>query len=512
MELTSCESKKKGRVPVREKPAFRKPVLNVLQPELLARPLEELIPEEDPCRLVMKMVSLVDLSKLRGQLKKQGAPYYPLEVMLALEMFSKWDGEFGSRRVEKRCNFDVRYQFVCQGHRPDHTTIWRFRRFLGTQLEVFLAEAVRLGREGGLVSLGRVSLDGTKLPGAASQWRAYRKISEEEDQDLTAKLEKTIEKEPETEPSPEEAAIALIEASKSSRRKGEPLPSKDPEAVIMKATKGHYLLGYNAQVAMDQDTGMVMACHVTNAASDSHLLAPTLEQYLDVHHELPSDLVADAGYDTPFNARLLADLGIDAVIANPERRAFWRLDEQDKPICPAGHLAVRESQFMKKEVMTLRLIVKECPGCPLREKCLAQPNPKTLPKHRTLSFDAQADPANWIRQREKARTDEGKERLKERSQTIEFCFAKLKERLKFKRISMWGLKGAKTEIAIMVIALNFANLLEKIGTEKLEELYQAFLCASQRLFRTSKLILAEKYPPSLLFCSFSTPTVLRQTA
>ena len=96
MELSSGEPLKR-RAPVRSAPAFRKPVFNAVQPELFPPTLDEMVSQDDPCRLVVKLISLLDLSCLKRTLSLQGAPHYPVEVMLALEMFSKWDGEFGSR-------------------------------------------------------------------------------------------------------------------------------------------------------------------------------------------------------------------------------------------------------------------------------------------------------------------------------------------------------------------------------------------------------------------------------
>jgi transposase len=471
--------------PVRSQPAFRKPVLNLMQPELLPASLDEMIPPDDPCRLVVRLVSLLDLSSLKKDLKLQGAPSYPVEIMLALEMLSKWDGEFGSRRVEKRCKYDTRYKWVCKGLSPDHTTIWRFRRSLKEHLEELLAESVRLGKKAGLESLGRASIDGTKLPGAASQWRRFRKASEEADRDLTEKLEGSEQKtclaqgpEPESaeacaerSPSAEELGSQIIERSKKPQKKPEALPFKDPDARTLKTTKGEYIVGYNAQLVIDLDTGLAMAYHVTNESSDTALLEPTLERYLAVQGELPSELLADAGYDSPHNAQVLEDLGIDACVACKERNPLWRLDEQDLPICPMGHVAVHDSTYDKKGVATIRLRVEQCPSCPLRSGCLSRSNAV----HKTLSFVASADVANWIRQKHKARSDGGKVRLKERGETIEFGFARMKHRHHYRRISMWGLEGATIEVGTMVLAMNLAILSASIGAERLEELLRALL-------------------------------------
>jgi len=501
VELVSCEVVKR-RVPARSRPAFRKPPINVSQGELLPPTLDEMVPSEDPCRLVVKLISLLDLSVLKKDLCLQGAPSYPVEIMLALEMLSKWDGEFGSRRVEKRCKYDTRYKWVVQGHTPDHTTIWRFRRALGESMDELLAESVKLGKKAGLESLGRASIDGTDSPEEA--------ISQPQTPDEPEALAEVLpESESPSEPenadapdvsevpeSPEEAALRMISRSKKSKKKKRvPLPFTDPDARTMKTRQGQYIVGYNAQALVDMDTNLITAVHVCNEASDAGLLEPTLEKYLELHRELPCELLADAGYDTPNNAQVIADLGIDACVSCRERNPFWRLDEQNRPICPMGHVAVYKDKF-KKDVPVVRFVVKECPACPLRVQCLA----KEESKHRTLSVDASADVALWIRQKHKAKSEEGKARLKERASTIEFGFARMKERLKFRRLTMWGLEGSGTEVGIVALAMNLAIIGAKAGLDGLEAvlaacilLYCALDLAYLRFYNRRTLFPNRKY-------------------
>ncbi len=502
MELVSCDSVKR-RAPVRLTPAFRKPVINIAQPELIPPTLNEMVPSDDPCRLVMAMVSLLDLSSLKKRLSLAGAPHYPIEIMLSLEMFSRWDGEFGSRRVEKRCKHDTRYKLLCQGHTPPYSTIWRFRRFLGESLDDLLAETVALGKKAGLQSLGRASIDGTKLPAAASQWRKFREACDEADKELSFEFEGsssdpdlapaghapdmeveaapkgsvtefTDDEQTSSDPSEsdaQETATQIISKSKKSKKKPEALPSKDPDARTIRARQGHFIVGYNPQVIVDRDTDLIMAIHMSNQSGDSALLEPTLGKYLQIHGELPSELMADAGYDTPKNAHVLAELGIDAFVSCKERAPFWRLDQDNRPMCPMGHTAQFYSTSVKKGVPVTRLFVKECPSCQVRSQCLAKEESVT----KTISFDATADPQNWIRQKHKAKSEEGKEALKDRGQTIEFLFARMKERFGFRRLSMWGMQGARIEVGIMALAMNLAIIASKAGMEGLAALLAALI-------------------------------------
>ena len=477
----------KRRSPIRSKPAFRKPKLNVQQPELLPRSIDEMVDGQDACRLVVKLVKLLDLSSLRSVLFLEGAPNYPIEMMLWLEIFSKWDGVYSSRDVEKHCKHDVRYIWLCAGHTPNHSTIWRFRRFLGDRLDALVEDSVRLGKEAGLESLGRVSIDGTRLPCAASQWRKFRDASDEADHELTQKLEDKREvpkavaeksSDPssnESEATQEERASEVISKCKKVKKERIALPSTDPDARTIITRQGHFIVGYNTQVIVDRDTDLIMSYNVTNQSSDFGLLEPTLAKHLGLYGELPEDLLADAGYDSPNNAHALAEIGIDGCISPKDRALFWSLDEKDRLICPMGNVAVYEDAFKRKGLLTTRLKVHECGSCPLKKECLA----KEDSKYKTISFDARVNPAHWIRLRQKSRSPEGKERLKERGKTIEFSFACMKDRLGLRRLSMWGFAGANIEVGIVALALNLSVIGAKVGHATLEELLQALFVASK---------------------------------
>jgi len=475
--------------PVRLQPAFRKSRVDVLQLELMSESLNDLVPSDDPCRLVVKLIALLDLKSVKNSLPLVGAPSYPLEIMLALVMFAMWDGEYGSRRVEKRCKFDNRYRWICQGFTPDHTTIWRFRRFIGEEIDSLLADSVRLGKEAGLESLGRASLDGTKLPGAASQWRKFRNAFDDADIALESNDEQDDDcssGEP-LEPkefSAVEKASAIIDEFKKGKRNREPLPCSDPEARTLKGRQGNFIVGYNPSVLVDRDTDLISAFYMSNSASDSALLEPALEKYFDIYDEFPNDLLADAGFDTPRNAHVLAELGIDAYVSCKERTPFWRLDENDQLLCPMGYIPKYDVNFLRKGISVNRYVVHECSTCKLRSKCLKEENSK--PK--SISFDSIANPVHWIRQKHKAKSEDGKAKLKERGETIEFGFARMKQRFGFRRLSMWGLKGAAIEFGIVALAMNLAIIAAKTGHEGLEALLTDLLlavCAQARFLKHS---------------------------
>lgn len=419
-----------------------------------------MVDSDDPCRLVSRLVDLLDVSPLVSRLGLQGGASYHPRVMLKLAMFAAWDGERSSRKVEKRCKTDVRYRWLMGGLVPDHTTIWHFRHALGPLLDDLLAECVSLGKKAGLGGLSRASIDGTKLPCAASQWRRYREEADLADEELAER-----------------------ELRKEEKKKGEPLPCKDPQARTMRSRQGRFVTGYNAQALVDADTDLVAAFHLSSEASDAALLEPTLANCLESCGELPGELLADAGYDTPMNAWALHETGVQGWVACKERVPFWVSDESGRPLCPAGYAASHPERFTRKGVKVVRLSVGECGGCPLRRTCLKKEDQAS----KSISFDARVSPEPWIRQKLRSKSEAGKATLKERGSSVEFAFARLKARLGFHRFSHWGLRNCRVEVGIHFLAMNLAILGARLGPEELERLRRTSsrrLSAWKRAFRT----------------------------
>ena len=189
--------------------------------------LDEMVDADDPCRYVWAVVELLDLSSLTNDLGLCGGASYHPSLLLKLWMLALWDGERSSRRIEKRCRTDIRYKWICRGLIPDHSTLCRFRRWLDTRLDALIVESIRLGRRTGLGGMGRASIDGTKLPSAASQWRKFRMEAE--------------------------CADASSESQATPGQKREKLPCKDPDARTMRTRQGQFVEGYNAQCLVGEE-------------------------------------------------------------------------------------------------------------------------------------------------------------------------------------------------------------------------------------------------------------------
>src|SRR3989338_4487376 len=250
-------------------------------------------------------------------------PYHPV-MMMALLLYAYCKGIYSSRRIAKACQERVDFMAVSGMQRPDFRTISDFRKRHLTALGELFVQVLRLCREAGLVKLGHVALDGTKVKANASKHKAmsYGRMKKAE-----AELEATVkgwfgqaegidlreDEEQGAEKSAEELpdwvrdkqrrlekireARARLEAEARAEaaekgaekksggpgrpRKNEPGTPKDsaqsnftdPESRIMKSHDG-FIQGYNAQAAVDADSQVIVAQGLTNNASDAQQLAP----------------------------------------------------------------------------------------------------------------------------------------------------------------------------------------------------------------------------------------------
>jgi transposase len=146
------------------------------QPLLLPVDMREWLPEDDLVFVVLDAVATLDLGGFRRRYRADGhgrAAFDP-EMMVALLLYGYCQGEQSSRVIEKRCVRDVGYRVITGGLRPDHATIARFRAQHEQALGGLFSQVLRLLAAEGMVSLGTLSLDGTKLAGTPRRRRTGR--------------------------------------------------------------------------------------------------------------------------------------------------------------------------------------------------------------------------------------------------------------------------------------------------------------------------------------------------
>ena len=315
----------------------------------------------------------LDLSAvLETYAEERGFPPYHPVMMTALLLYAYCQGIYSSRRIFKACQERVDFMAVTAMQKPDFRTISDFRKRHLVALGGLFAQVLQLCRKQGLVKLGHVALDGTKVKANASKHKAMsyarmlkaepelaaivkgwlekaEAIDAREDEefgpdrtgeelpewvkDKRKRLEKIREAKAALEAEASAKAANKYGDSKSSRPKRGRPPKKppgipedtaqrnftDPDSRIMKAGDG-FVQAYNGQIAVDAESQVIVAQRLTNAATDVQQLVPLVEQIKVNTNRQAQELSADAGYCSEENLKELNRRHIEAYVATGRQK------------------------------------------------------------------------------------------------------------------------------------------------------------------------------------------------
>lgn len=331
----------------------------------------EWLPEEHLAFFVSDTVDALDLSGFYERYEGDGRRNQPFDprMMVKLLVYGYATGTFSSRKIASKIQEDVAFRVLSAGNVPAHRTIAEFRQRHLREFESLFIQVVRLAGELGLVKLGTIAVDGSKVKANASKRKAmsYGRMEQEEKRlkrEIRAILQRArktdVREDVEFGPDfrgdelPEELSrrqsrLEQIQAAKQrlearqeeadraagrspddEDKPGKPGPKfqrqfgrprdnaqdnfTDPDSRIMKDSKG-FEQSYNAQIAVDADAQMIVAAGVTQGSSDQPALLPMIDKVQAITGQRPGRVLADAGYRSEKNLRELQQRGIDGYVA-----------------------------------------------------------------------------------------------------------------------------------------------------------------------------------------------------
>ena len=318
------------------------------------------MPEDHLARFVSDLVDTLDLSAIEDTYTEERGypPYHPC-MMVKVLVYGYCTGIYSSRRMAEKLVDSVAFRFLAAGNQPDFRTISDFRKRHEVALSGLFEQVLMVCRESGLVKLGRVALDGTKIKANASKHKAmsYARMVEKEAalrgeiQEMFRQAE-AIDREEDRRYGPDrrgdelpeelarretrlkkirEAKAALeAEARQKAAAEGkDPKTAKppakaqrnftDPDSKIQKTNDG-FIQGYNAQLAVDDAFQVIVAQHVTPAAPDVQQLQPAVTSIEKTLKARPESVLADAGYWSEENVRALEKKRIEPFIATGRQK------------------------------------------------------------------------------------------------------------------------------------------------------------------------------------------------
>jgi transposase len=439
---------------------------NRAQQYLFPPSIQDWLPEKHLARFIVDIVSQLDLRPLAEAYAGKGFKAYHPEIILSLLFYGYATGVFSSRKIEKATYDSVAFRFISANTHPDHDTIATFRKRFLQQLKPLFVEILMLAREMGLLTLGKVSLDGTKVKANASKhhalsWDHASKL----EQQLKAEVDELIrlaeqadsEEIPEGMDIPEELGrrkdrleaiaqakmkiqeraaeryaqeqkeheekvakrLAKSEATGKKPRGPKPKPPTpgprkndqvnltDEESRIMPSSDKGFVQAYNGQASVDVDTMLIVEAHISQSPNDKQEVNPTLA-FLN---ELPEELgkieimLADAGYYSDTNAASCIQSGMEPFI--PPNR-----DKHNQPLA---------ERFID--------------SAPLPE------NAKPIDQMRC-----------------KLKTIEGRKVYAERKSTVEPVFGIIKHVLGFRQFFLRGLDAVSGEWTLVSMAWNLKRM------------------------------------------------------
>ena len=365
---------------------------------LLPPSVDEWLPQRHLARFVVEMVEQLELSALVKAYRGSGSASYHPSVLLGLLIYGYATGVFSSRRLERATYDLVAFRFIAANDHPDHDTIAAFRNRFLPQIEGLFVQVLLLARESGLLKLGTVALDGTKLHANASRHSAlsYEHASKIEDQlkaevaellalaaaadradvpdgmsipeelarreerlrrlaDAKAKIEARAKERLAHEQAAYTAKVTAREerARTTGKKPGgrPPLPPAagpgptdqinltDEDLRIMPVPGGGFEQAYNAQATVASGSLLVVANDVVQAANDKEQIAPMLEKLARLPEALgqPETLLADNGYFSAANVTACAAANIAPLIAAGRDRHHPSWKERFAAAPPAPH-------------------------------------------------------------------------------------------------------------------------------------------------------------------------------
>jgi transposase len=354
--------------------------------------LRDALPPEHLARFIVEVIALLDLSRMYGQYGELGAPPYAPEVLLGLLVYGYATGVFSTRKIERATYEVLPFRYIAGDMHPDHDTLAQFRQqFLGEVKDVFV-QVLLIAQELGHLTLGHVSLDGSKIHADASKSKAvsYQRLLE-----IEAFLQREVEAlfaladAAESAPLPAEMNIhdevarrqaqlaqlaeakqvlearaqARYEAEQAeyeakqrerqakSERTGKKPPGRppqppspgprdndqynftDPESRIMKnSSDDGFDQHYNVQVVVEHDSRLIVGQWLSDQPTDTQAALPTIDS-VPPEVGTPTTANLDTGYFSPDNVAGFQTRGIDPYIATgrtPHHHS-WRVILADDP-------------------------------------------------------------------------------------------------------------------------------------------------------------------------------------
>ena len=387
---------------------------------LLPPNVRDILGEDHLCFHVHRMVEAFEVSRFEQAYAAEGRLAYPPRMMLKVWLYAYYLGVHSTRRLEQRIGEDLAFRYLAGGLRPDHKTLSEFLRRHGRAINDLFTQTIEMGRRAGLVRLGHVAIDSTRVQANASRQRmvdaeaAARQQRAGDRRRVRQFQQRVLATDPDEgagvslaagEAAGLEQQLATAGEGLAKLPKGKPRPvsATDPDSRFLRTREG-WVLGYTGEVAVSDDH-FIVAARVTQSPSDNASLLPMLEEVEQRSRCRPEKATADSGFFSGAAVRECVRRGIDVYVPDNNLRHEMSSGKRAKGI---GRRLIRD------------------------------------PEH--------------LRLREKLRSRAGRKCYQRRQAVVEPVIGILKEQRGMRKFRRRGLEMVNTEWIMAVIAYNLGRL------------------------------------------------------
>jgi transposase len=434
--------------------------------------MSDWLPEHHLSRFVVDIVEQLDLKPMERAYGTSGSDAFHPALLLSIMIYGYATGVFSSRKLEQATYDSVAFRFVAANEHPDHDTLNTFRKRFLKEIEALMVQVLLIARAMDMLKLGNIALDGSKIKANASKHSAlsYGHIKKQEEQlkgevkklmaladaansdqtipdgmnlpeeiarredrikaitEAKARIEQRAQERYQQEQAEYEAKVAKREAK--TKQNGKPPRGKPPvaptggardcdqinltdeESRIMKVSGGGFDQCYNAQLAVDMDSMLIVNTDTVQACNDKQQIQPALERLATLPEALGKlvNLVADTGYCSENNVKACVEQNVTPLIA------VSREEHHPDPL----------ARFTEPP--------------PLKENA-----------------------TEVERMRHQLQTKAGREIYAQRKCTVEPVIGIVKSVLGFRQFSLRGLENVKGELKLVAIAWNLKRMFVLAG-------------------------------------------------
>lgn len=477
-------------------------VVSIDRRQILLRTVdvERLIDEDHSARSIWELVGRLDLSLYHAQIESveghAGRDHTAPQLLISLWLYAYSRGVSSAREVGRQCEFEPGSQWLCGLQPISHRTLSGFRSENKTALDDLFVQVLGMLSAEGLITLQRVTLDGTKIKANAGgnsfrrkeKLQAHLELAREQVRILNAESEQE-EATPKRQAAARrrvarqrvshlEAAIREVERLQKEKKHDRKefvarASSTDAEAHVMRNGDGGTVPSYNVQTLTDTKHGLVVNVEATTDAIDYRQLKPALERCQTTLGKAPKQIVADGDYTNHASVQAAADCGVDFYgswqdswrpverDAQGRRAGFLASDflydaERDCFTCPAGKMLPRRTRMSRGNGVHTHVYhagKTACVNCPLRSQCA----PRGARAAWRRSITRIEEPAATTAFKAKMATAEAQQIYRRRSQIAEFPHAWIKERCGLRQFRCRGRLKATMEATWACLSYNLTR-------------------------------------------------------